>query len=109
MHVGPELDEEALHLCRNDVPQFKLTNARRIDDPAAEVELDQLRRRSSVPALLVDVADGADAQAEVGLDDVEERRFAHAALAGDDTLPILEDGAQAIDALAADGAGEQGL
>ena len=42
-HKRPKLGEEALHFLGDDVPQLELADARRIDDPAAEVELGSAR------------------------------------------------------------------
>src|SRR5262245_33714361 len=85
-HEWPKLREEALHFLRQQVPQLKLANARRIDHPAAEVQLDQLRRRGRVPALLCRFTDLADTQPQVRLHRIEQRRFANTALAGEDRL-----------------------
>src|SRR5439155_1603704 len=107
-HVRAKLDEEAFRLLGPHIPQFELANPRRINDPAAEIETDQLRRRRRVLALLVDVRDLAHAQAELRLDSVEERRLADARLPGDDALAVFQHVPQAFDPETRGRAGENG-
>ena len=89
-----ELGEKALDFLGNDVPQFELSQAGRIDDPAAEIQLQQLRRGRGMPAFLIGVAHVAHPQSQARLQRVEQRRLAHAALAGEDRLPVLQEPAK---------------
>ena len=98
-YIRPKLGEEAFHFFRDDVPQLKLPDARRIDDPAAEFETDQLGGRRRVPAFLVHFADRADAQRQFRLNRVQQRRLADAALPRKDRGAILQQLAKPVEAL----------
>src|SRR5262249_25847391 len=75
--------------------------------PAAQIELDQLRGGRGVAAFLRRLAHVAHPETEAGLHGVEQRGFADAALAGEQSLPILQSRRQPIDALPGDGARQQ--
>src|SRR5262249_61726258 len=62
-HERAEFGEESLDFFGNDVPELELADAGRIDDPAAEVELDEFGGRRRVSPFLAAGAHFADAQA----------------------------------------------
>src|SRR5436190_567671 len=84
--VGPNVAIEAGDFFGHDVPKLKLPDAGRIDDEAADFERNQAGDRGGVFAFFVLAADFADAKGEFWLDGVEERRFSHAALSGDNAF-----------------------
>src|SRR6516225_3083309 len=103
-----KLGEEAFQLFGQDVPEPELPDARSIDDPAAEIQTQELRGGGGVFAFLRGFADFADLQAQAGLDGIEQRRFAHAALAGEYRLPVLQPSSQTLDAHPGRGTGQKG-
>jgi len=80
---GPELDEMTSELARDSAPEFELAEARRVHDEAASLELDQLGGRGCVLSLECPVRYLSYFQVKTGLDEVEQRAFAHSALARD--------------------------
>src|SRR5262249_57239971 len=56
-----ELGKEAFDFFGNNIPELELSKPGRIDDPAAEIELDELRRSCGVPAFLGGLAHFAHA------------------------------------------------
>src|SRR6185312_13929395 len=105
-HEGPKIAEVAFHFLRPRVPESELPHSRRIDHPAAEVQLDELRVSRRVTALLIHVADGFHGQPKFRLHGVEQRRFTDARLPREDRRPTGEQSAEAADAGAAAGARE---
>ena len=84
----PQVAEKGGDFFGNHIPQLELPDAGRIDDVSATIQRNQLSRRRRMPTLLCFVADGADAQMQIGLNRIEQRRLADTTLAGDDTLLI---------------------
>src|ERR1051326_5050612 len=72
MHEGVKLQKITFNFFGNDVPQLKLPDSRRVDDPAAHLQFDQLSRGRRMLALLIDIADFANAKPELGLNYVEQ-------------------------------------
>ena len=79
--VGAELDEVALELAGVDAPELELAEARGVDDVTRPIRADQLGGGGRVLALEGPVGDLADPEVQAGLDRVQERALADAALA----------------------------
>src|SRR5262245_52183308 len=97
--IGTDVAVVTRDLFWHDVPELKLPDARRIDDKAADRERDQAGDRRRMLSFLILAADFADAQGQFGLNSVEQRRFADAALAGDDAFFPRDEPPQRSDAL----------
>ena len=93
-----ELDEEALDLFANHVPQPQLTNAGRIDDPASIFEAFKHCGARGMPAFSRIVGDAGSFQPQPGLNGVQQRRFANARLPTEDRLSAENASTQSVDA-----------
>ena len=104
--VRPEIAVISEHLFRLDVPEHELADAGRVDDVAAERELEEPRGRRRVPAFLIFAAHFPDAELERGVDRVERGRFPDARLTDDDALAPDENAPEPIEIKARLGAEE---
>ena len=68
VNKGAELREKTLHFLWDDIPQFELSDAGRIHNPAPPLESKQLGGSRSVSAFLGRLADLANFEIQFGLD-----------------------------------------
>ena len=103
-----KLAEVPFHFFGASVVKLELSNAGRIDDPAAEREANEFGRRRRVHSLVIDLTHFAHAQTQSGFEDVEERRFPDAGLPGDDARLSIQQFPEPLDADTSFRAGEYG-
>src|SRR4051812_35718507 len=101
--VGAELEEVALELAGDHPPELELAEPGGVDHVAPQVHPDQLGGRRRVLALGGPVGDLAHLEVEPGLDCVQQRALAHAALPRDGGDPPGQELPQAIEPAAVGG------
>jgi hypothetical protein len=107
--IGAKLDEVALQLAGNHAPELELAEAWSIDHVTPGLHPDQLGGGGGVFAFLGPVGNLSNLEVQAGLDDVQERALAHAALPRDGGDPLGKQAAQAIDPTAVGGRGDDGF
>ena len=97
---GADVAKETVDFFGDHVPQLKLANPGGVDQVTAVFQRDQFGGRRGVAAFLIFVADRAHAKLKARFDRIQNRGFADAGLAGDDTVATGNKRSEPVDARA---------
>jgi hypothetical protein len=102
---GSEFGEVAIDIISGEVPEFELSDAWRIADPASHGEVHEPCSAGGMSAFVSPAADIGGCESESGVDGIEEGGLADAALSADGGLSIGEELSELWDSLSGADAG----